>query len=356
MLGILKQGRLDLSPLEFLSMEMPATSVVGSDPAAVLSLRQGKKCYRFAVECKALSTPKVLQAALQAAKEAARKGSRLPAILVPYLPEAQLRMLEGEGVSGIDMCGNVLINVPGEILIFRSGAPNKYPRTVPIRNVYQKNSSVVARAFLLKPRYDSIDQLVQEIRSRGGSVTQPTVSRVCQSLDEDIVIARQKGAAPRQKALKTTQPDKLLELLAENYQGPTIEERLTLKASISAEQFLKELEQWAEQTKNRVVLSGSSSTNYYAVMGREPIQSFYCDNVAAVLKKFEGKLKEDARFPDIELMETADDFVYFDQRQNLVASPIQTYLELMQGDKREKETAQQVKDSIFSKLKEQEQL
>lgn len=50
-----------------------------------------------------------------------------------------------------------------------------------------------------------------------------------------------------------------------------------------------------------------------------------------------------SRFPNVTLIETEDPTVYFDMRirnQNSIASPIQVYLELMSGDKREKETAQ----------------
>ena len=51
------------------------------------------------------------------------------------------------------------------------------------------------------------------------------------------------------------------------------------------------------------------------------------------------------------LEETQDDIVYFDiRRENGViwASPIQTYLELMSGDKRDRETAAQVADGILT--------
>ena len=54
---------------------------------------------------------------------------------------------------------------------------------------------------------------------------------------------------------------------------------------------------------------------------------------------------------NIELIETEDETVYFDPRQRgdfVWASPVQTYLELMAGDKRDQETAEQVKSYIMS--------
>jgi len=59
-----------------------------------------------------------------------------------------------------------------------------------------------------------------------------------------------------------------------------------------------------------------------------------------------------SRFPNATLIETEDPAVYFDMRirnQNFIASPIQVYLELMSGDKREKETAQQIRKSLLAK-------
>jgi hypothetical protein len=85
-------------------------------------------------------------------------------------------------------------------------------------------------------------------------------------------------------------------------------------------------------------------------MAREPIQSFYCSNLESLLKRLGPDLEETSRFPNIEFLETEEDFVYFDTRDKLTASPLQTYLELMQGDKREKETAEQLRETILQPL------
>jgi hypothetical protein len=82
-------------------------------------------------------------------------------------------------------------------------------------------------------------------------------------------------------------------------------------------------------------------------MAREPLQSFYCSNLEMLLKRFGSQLEETSRFPNVEFLECDEDFVYFDARDNLAASPVQTYLELMRGDKREQETAEQVREAIL---------
>ena len=60
--------------------------------------------------------------------------------------------LEAEGVSGIDLCGNGVIVVPDQLLVLRTGFPNRFRWEGTIKNVYRKNSSIVARVFLLVPR------------------------------------------------------------------------------------------------------------------------------------------------------------------------------------------------------------
>ena len=350
MLRLLAQGRVDTSPLKVVAVEVePARKGCPKDsrPDAELVLRWQKKAYRFAVECKAVSTPKEIAAAAETAKLASNPPRSYPMVFAPYLPAPQLRLLEEQQVSGIDLSGNALILVPGEILVSRTGAPNKFRRSGVIKNVYRKNSSIVARVFLLKPQYDSISEVMDEIKTRGGSVTQATVSKVCSSLDQDLVIERTKGKSPRTRSLRLIQPEKLLELVTGNYAPPVIKQRLTAKTALAPEQFRRRLREWGRETGEKAVLTGSSSAGEYAVMAREPLQSFYCSDLGSLLKRFRADLEETSRFPNVELLETDEDFVYFDARDNLAASPVQTYLELMRGDKREQETAEQVRKAIL---------
>ena len=99
------------------------------------------------------------------------------------------------------------------------------------------------------------------------------------------------------------------------------------------------------------MLTGASSTAEYAVMAREPVQTFYCTNLESLVKRLGSELDETSRFPNIELLETDEECVYFDARDDLAASPVQTYLELIRGDKREQETAEQVRKAILQPAK-----
>jgi len=85
-------------------------------------------------------------------------------------------------------------------------------------------------------------------------------------------------------------------------------------------------------------------------MAREPERSFYCSDAAGLQKELGADFTETERFANVRLLETKEDFVYFDRRPGLLASPVQTYLELATGEKREKETAEQVRRFILGEL------
>lgn len=356
MLRLLAQAKVDVSPLRLMSVELhPGRRGQRTEcgPDADLVLRWQRKTYRFLVECKAGSTPKEVAQAAEMATRSAKPPRSYPLVFAPYLSDSQFRSLLERDVSGVDLCGNALITVPGEVLVYRSGAPNRFPSSGIIKNIYRKNSSIVVRAFLLVPTYDSISELMHEIKARGAVITQATASKVSSSLDQDLIVERTRGPAPRTKRLRLIQPGKLLDLLAENYERPLIRQRTSAKSSVSPEELRGRLAEWGRNAKEKIALTGSSSATQYVVMAREPIQSFYCSNLQSLLKSLGRKIEETSRFPDMELLEVEDGFVYFDVRDGLASSPIQAYLELMQGDKREREAAEQLRKAILEPLQKQ---
>ena len=75
----------------------------------------------------------------------------------------------------------------------------------------------------------------------------------------------------------------------------------------------------------------------------------YCPKVEMLLKRLPGSQSD--RFPNLELLESEDESIYFDTRQEngfWWASPLQVYMELTVGDKRDQETAEQLKILILN--------
>lgn len=339
----LRRGEVGFPPLS-LTWEKTDTKEID----AVIRMAWQKKTFRFAAEYKRLSNPKLVVAAADQARKLAQAAKLLPLVVVSYLDEQALDVLEAQAVSGIDLCGNGVVIVPGEWFLRRTGNPNLFRSEGVIKNVYRKNSSVVARLFLARPEFASVQDSLDELNRRNGRVTLSTVSKVCKRLEEDLIIERKREGATK---LRLIQPDKLLDRLAANYSPPTVTTRLTGKLrGIEPAEFRDQLRKWAQSTGNLVSQTGTASLSAYAVMAREGLEEFYCSDLADAQQALGDRFQPTERFATVSLLETRDEEVYFDRRDDLLASPVQTFLELSRGDKRDQETAGDVRRVIMDKL------
>lgn len=351
-LDALANGRLTLPPLALRVIEIDRAFDRGNRQRlidAVIEASWGSRSWRFAAELKRLSTPKILQDALATIRPIAEQLGLNPMIVVPYLSRANVEMLEDLKASGIDLCGNGFVTVPGELLISRTGNPNRFPQSATIRNVYRGDSSMVARTFLARPEFRSVGDIKMAVRDLGGDVTLSTVSKVLKVLEGDLIVSRETGS------IRLLQPDKLLEALSSNYRQPKIEDRYIGKVSLEQPELQQALAQTAKRLRSKFVLTGAASATQYAVMGREPVVAAYCDIAPAdLMAALPARSEQTDRFPNIDLMRTPDAPVYFDaviEAAVPFASPVQTYLELSAGDKRQRETAEQVRESLLRRIK-----
>lgn len=351
MIEKLRKGRIALPPLSFRLLE----KVIPGDNRpfdALVTASWGKEKARFAIECKSLSTPKAFQEGLSRLKASPPPKGYRPLLLAPFLSEEQLQELERQGISGVDLCGNGVVVVPELFSVFRSGAPNPFSSSAPIKNIYRKNSSMVGRVFLLRPAYDAVQDVCAEINRRnphvslwgGKPMSLSTVSKALKTLEEDLVISRD-------DRIRVLQPDRLLEKLSDNYTPPRVRERVRIKTPDEKGVVQGLLWGLSRDLGLPIVAAGTSSVSQYAVMARGDVLSVYSPRLESLLERLPGS-RED-RFPNLELMETEDETVYFDARQEKGfwwASPVQVYLELMAGDKRDRETAEQVKSLLLESL------
>ena len=340
MLARLSSGEVRVPPLD---LDWTAPKSFHGPDATLRASWEGAE-YRFVAKFKCRSTPKVFaQAVAQARALADRLGAR-PLVVVPYLSPERLRELEQAGASGIDLSGNAFVFVPGKLLVLRTGAPNKFRESYPIRDVYRGTTSLVARALLLRPWTKSLADLDRFIRERGGSITLTTISKALRRLEDDVLVERRGGRA------RLLQPELLLDKLANAYSPPKVRRRVVGSTALDRATLAARFTSAAART----VLTGQSSTDRYAVMGREERVRFYTDSSATLLGTLWSEFTEGERFANLELIETDDATAYFDVRRSddlPFASPIQTYLELASGDKREQASADQVRTLILDELR-----
>ena len=352
MLEQLRRGKLSLPPLSFRLLEGQPQAGGNRRCDALVAVSWRDRTARFALECKAASTPKAFQEALTLLKSASFPKGYRPMLMLPFLSDVRLKEMEKEGVSGIDLCGNGVIIAPGIFAVFRSGEKNCFSSSAPIKNIYRKNSSMVGRAFLVRPAYQTVQDIGAEVNRRNLLVNRwgkqpislPTVSKALKALEEDLIVER-KGT------IRLLQPDKLLEKLRESYAPSKITERVRLKVPEENERMRALLLKQSQELNMPLIAAGIASVGRYAVMQRGDVLSVYCPRLDVLLKRLSGSQSD--RFPNLELIETEDETVYFDARQEgnfWWASPVQVYLELMAGDKRDRETAEQAKSFLLKHL------
>lgn len=342
MLAELEQG-INFYPL---SIRMRSTDEdrrhVGIDAIFEVAASGDTEKFTFAAQLKSRGTPRAIDDAARQICDAVSETDYYPMIIVPYLRGSQLEELERQRISGIDLSGNGVIYVPQRLLVFRTGKSNKYPDSAPTKYAYRGTTSLVARAFLCRTEFESLADIKETVEERGVSIAISTVSKALKRLESDLIVDR-KG-----NTIRLRQPEKLLTQLSTSYQEPKVTRTVTCSAEQPIEKLVGTL-----RDDNPIVLTGRSSTQAYAVMGRDELPVFYTKNIDKLLKAWDGQVTETSRFIDFELRQTTDSTVYFDLRvkQNMpYASPVQVFLELMSGDKREKETANQVNDHILREV------
>lgn len=306
------------------------------------------KSYRFIVEVKSQATPKMLDSAvyqlkkyISAYEELDNSQTYYPLLITTYLNEESLTKLASERISGIDLSGNGLVIVPGELFVYRFGAKNKFPSNTPIKNVFRGVSSIVPRVFLSKSEYTSVNEVLDEITERSGKTTLGTVSKVLKTLEEELIISRKEG-------IRLIDAKGLLKNLLENYRRPVVEKRLIGKVPDLDDAILRMSE---NADKNDFLLAVNDPGRYAVMPSSNAPARIYTQNINKSLS--EVYFDESERFSNLEIIETQEPAIYFDRRYELApgyyfTSPLQVYLELANSGKREKETAGQIAEGLLN--------
>lgn len=305
----------------------------------------------FAVEYRRLSTPLQFQDALLRIKSASCPDGVLPLLIVPYFKPEQLQLLDERGVSGIDLCGNMAVTVAGQLKVFRCGQPNRFRNSSAIKNIYRGRTSLVARIFALRDSFDRVQDIREEIigrdvwASKSGTtaIGLSTVSKALKTLEDDLFVSRSS------EKIRVLQRDQLLLRLVAESSTEERQNRVSLKVqpgkSSVAEVIAAGLATWSDP----VVATGLCSANRYTTMQRGPVIEMYSPDIEKLAAQLGGEPVD--RFENLVLIESKNETDYFDVQSVdgfPWASPLQCYLELMCGDKRDKETAVQVLESLLT--------
>lgn len=212
----LEDTKADYAPLVLVSIQVEQS--VGSDVRADARIRLqvlDGPSFEALAEITPVASPKNIRMKslhLLDLLKKADNASLMPLLIAPYVSPKQADALRETGVSWLDLSGNMVVRFQDQIYIERMGRPNRFPDTAPIKKIFQGTASLVARALLLEPAgFDSLSNLADFINRRGASIALSTVSKVLNSLEQDLLVSKEDSR------IRVIDPPKLLSRLAEGY-------------------------------------------------------------------------------------------------------------------------------------------
>jgi hypothetical protein len=342
MVASFKEGASLLPPLVIVSWQ---TDGVGrADARMQVRWADERETFTFVLEAKAQSTPQAVMSAVAEARASSGPNEH-PMVLVPYLSPERLADLERERMSGIDLCGNGLVLVPGRLYVLRTGQPNAYPDSRPLNNPYRGRSAMVARQLLAQPRHNSLGELRSAIQESGVKLSLSQVSKAVTAMQEDLILSKGRGAITLQE------PQRLLDSLGRAWRGYSAKVRRAIRipqgldwagALLSVPQL-----KWA--------ITGESSARRYAAFSQGGARQLAVSNLQLAQMALGGQPEEIPSFADLELVETDEAGLFFanevDEKGLRWASRLQTWLELQAGDGRQRETAREIGAQILREVK-----
>ena len=329
-------------PLEIVSYKTEKTSSNSKKyvPDAYLTLSWKGKKFKFTVE---VTGNLYLEAKLARIKERISDLTEF-LIVVPYITKGISELVKRAGICCLDLSGNYYIQRE-DLLAIRLDQPDQFKPFSRIKKFYSGNSSLVGRLLLAggKKYPPGLLGLQRELTSRGGEIAQSTISKVLKEMEKDQVILREEDG------LKLLQPEKLLERLTEQYRKPDVTRTIKINCPNDPIEWLN------ENYPKMWVRTGVSSAERYSVsvVDRIPYVYVYEKPAGLDLESVRPNLSkvQDDRYYKLVVNFTSDSWIYFDcqdEGPDRWSSQIQSYLELAQMDKREKEIAETIKETILS--------
>jgi hypothetical protein len=328
-------GDILVPPFDIIACQIEPRGIHQVDrPDAIVALRWGGQEQRFAVEYTASSTPREIQRAAEKASRYARADRSLaPMVVAPYLKREVLEELVATFVSGVDLSGNYAIVVPERWLVVRPGAANRYPTSSPIKNIYGGRSGLIPRALLVREPFHSATALAKDV-----DASLATVSKVLAALDSELLI-------DRADVIRVVQPSLLLDRIVAKYEPPRIRRTVTGRLSLPATELLRLTD---NATRHGVRYAFGDLTNWVTLPTGNPLTRVYTDEIDPLIDGL--MIDEASRFPTFEFLEVDEPGVFYDVRHpstlNII-SPMQAYLELATGGKRELQAARDLRDGLL---------
>lgn len=294
----------------------------------------------LAVDVKSSGQPRIVRDAARQLRTYLRDAhsDAIPIVMAPYLSPQARDVCKDERVGYLDFMGNALIAFDS-VYIEREvpGRPETERRV--LRSLYQPKSARILRRLLAEPGRNWRTVELAE----AAQVSVGLVSNVGSVL-------RERGWADQTDAgLLLSAPGDLLDSWAENYRPPQGEEfrrHTTLHGSRLAERL-----RGLDALDGKVALASFSAAEWLSPFARHPNHYFYADEAGLAALDQLLATTEAPKGANVIIVVPEEEGVLDDAipvgEGRIATSPVQTYLDLMQGGDRGQEAAAHLRQKLL---------
>ena len=269
-------------------------------------------------------------------------GRRLiPMLVSPYLSPESRSICIDHDVAYLDLVGNAYLAFDN-VYIDRAVADRPKSETRALRSIFTPKAAAILRVLLRNPdRVWRVTDLAEAAKASLGHV-----SNVRKALLEREWIEK------RDNGIILVQPGALLGTWREEYRQPA-GQRISRYTLFHGEQLRKQLSGKLnpEPQHPRAIYSSNSAAQWLAPFARGGTCSFYADEPGARMLEETLKLTYAAKGANVILLIPTDETLFEDAVQPapgiFCASPIVTYLDLWNGNDRDREAASYLASKCF---------
>lgn len=276
-----------------------------------------------------------------------KKSSRklIPMIVGAYLSPESRAICRGHNVAYLDLVGNTWLKFDN-VYIDRATAEKPSSETRMLRSIYSPKAAAILRVLLHDPgqAWRVADLAAKANASYGhvSNVRKALLEREWLEIQDDGVVL--------------IQPGPLLKTWRELYRRPageSITGYTHLHGKLLDERLRGTLSPNPERA--RALYALHSAAQWYAPFSRSGAQTFYADEKGTDVLKNHLELKPAASGANVVLYILTDESLFDDASEPrpgiFCTSPVVTYLDLWNGNDREREAAEHLADEFFPWLK-----
>ena len=314
-----------------------------------IALSRGGVNYALIIEVKGNGAPRFVRSAIYQLRDYvahvdqsnhADDGQRLiPMLVSPYLSPEARAICTDHNVAYLDLFGNAHLAFDS-VYIDRAVADKPKSESRALRSIFNPKAAAILRVMLRDPdRAWRVTNLAEKANASLGHV-----SNVRKALLEREWIEKQADG------VVLIQPDALLKTWRENYRRP-VGHRITGYTHLHGKQFDERLSKALNPQRPRAIYSLHSAAQWFAPFGRDGTHTFYADESGAQFLQETLGLTPVTKGANVVLHIPIDESLFDDAIEPapgiFCTSPIITYLDLWNGNDRDREAAEYVAKEFF---------